>query len=363
MVHKEWDNEVSFLDKSGRKAYGRCRISDIYRVFQHLGGNTIMSDKMIRIMKIIMAVQANPGISALELAHKCEVSDRTIYRDLRTLDFIAPVTNEAYGSGYHFIGNFAMYPLNFTEEEEMVFSILPSMLNKSKLTPEFDSAYDKVMATHKKEKQKRRDAMENIADLIQMGTPAYKEESPNYLLPIMEAIVAQKTIRVIYHTQSRNAESEREVDPYCLVPREQRFYLIGFCHCNQEIRMFRMSRFRYVEMTNRSFDKGDFNIQQYMKHTWSVHRGETLITFKVKFQPDVARYIKEEEMFVRPRMTDLPDGSLLFEATVNHEESFLKWVMQYGASAEILEPQSLRVKFQEQLRRWLGVYFQNGSQP
>ncbi|OBY77819.1 transcriptional regulator [Paenibacillus sp. KS1] len=315
-----------------------------------------MSDKMIKVMKIIMAIQANPGISALELARKCEVSDRTIYRYLRTLDFVAPVTNEGYGAGYHFIGNFALYPLNFTEEEEMVFSILPSMLDKSKLTPEFDSAYDKVMATHVKEKQKRRDAMESFANLIQMGAPAYKEDSPNYLLPIMEAIVAQKTIRVIYHTQSRNAESEREVDPYCLVPREQRFYLIGFCHRNEEIRMFRMSRLRHVEMTNSSFDKGDFNIQQYMKHTWSVHRGETLITFKVKFQPDVARYIKEEEMFVRPKMTDMPDGSLLFEATVNHEQGFLNWVAQYGPSAEILEPQSIREKFEEQLRCWIGVY-------
>ena len=315
-----------------------------------------MSDKMIRLMKMVMAIQANPGISAQELADKCESSERNVYRDLRILDLVAPITNEGYGTGYRFIGNFAIYPLNFTEEEEMVFSVLPSMLNKSKLSPEFDSAYDKVMATHIKEKQKRRDTMENIASLIQMGTPAYKEDSPNYLLPIMEAIIAQKTLHVVYHTQSRNTVTEREIDPYCLVPREQRFYLIGYCHRKQDILMFRMSRFREVEMTKRSFDKGDFNIQQYMKHTWSVHRGASLITFKVKFQPDVARYIKEEEMFVRPKMTDLPDGSLLFEVTVNHEQGFLNWVAQYGPSAEILEPKSVREQFKEQLRRWVELY-------
>ncbi|MCY7487463.1 WYL domain-containing protein [Paenibacillus alvei] len=117
-----------------------------------------------------------------------------------------------------------------------------------------------------------------------------------------------------------------------------------------------MSRFRQVEMTNRGFDKRDFNIQQYMKHTWSVHRGETRITFKVTFQPDVARYIKEEEMFLRPKMTGLPDGGLLFEAIVNHEQGFLNWSAQYEPSAENWSPQSIREKFKEQLSRWMEVY-------
>jgi predicted DNA-binding transcriptional regulator YafY len=317
-----------------------------------------MSDKMIRLMKMVIAIQANPGISAQELADKCETSERTIYRDLRTLDLVVPITNDGYGTGYRFIGNFAMYPLNFTEEEEMVFSILPSMLDKSKLSPLFDSVYDKVMATHVKEKQKRREAIENFTNLIQMGTPAYKADvdSPNYLLSVMEAIIAEKTLRAVYHTQSRNTVTEREIDPYCLVPREQRFYLIGYCHRKQDILMFRMSRFHRVEMTTKNFDKGDFDIHHYMKHTWSVHRGESLISFKVKFQPDVARYIKEEEMFVRPKMTDLPDGSLLFEATVNHEQGFLNWLAQYGPSAEILEPLSIRKQFIERLQRWMEIY-------
>jgi hypothetical protein len=34
---------------------------------------------------ITYAIQANPGISAVDLAFKCEVDVRTIYRDLQTL--------------------------------------------------------------------------------------------------------------------------------------------------------------------------------------------------------------------------------------------------------------------------------------
>jgi hypothetical protein len=57
-------------------------------------------------------------------------------------------------------------------------------------------------------------------------------------------------------------------------------------------------------------------------------------------------------MFVRPRMTDQKDGSLLFEVTLNHDREFLNWVYSYGPNAEILEPKSYRDKMRKQLERW-----------
>lgn len=66
-----------------------------------------MIDKVIRIFNIINAIQANPGISATDLAQKCDVNIRTIYRDLDILSLIAPVTNEGRGTGYRFWGNFS----------------------------------------------------------------------------------------------------------------------------------------------------------------------------------------------------------------------------------------------------------------
>jgi len=314
-------------------------------------------EKIIRLMKILMAIQSNPGITTKELAERCETTVRTIYRDLELLDSVAPIERGDYGRGYRFNGHFALYPLNFDEQEELVFTALPSFVDKSKLPPGFETAYDKVMAAHVRETKKRYETLENIASIIQMGSPAYREEdSRNYLLPIMEAIIGQRTIRTVYHTQMRDEESEREIDPYYLVPRDQRFYLIGYCHRKREVRTFRISRFRKVEKTGQSFDKSSFDLTQYMKHTWSIRRGDELIKFKIRFAPEVARYIREEEMFVRPRLTELPDGGLLFEVTVNHEQEFMEWVVKYGPLAEILEPVEVRERFKQQLAAWMALY-------
>lgn len=315
-----------------------------------------MTDKVIRIFKLINAIQSNPGITAPDLAFRSDVSVRTIYRDLEIISHFAPVTNEGKGTGYKFLGKFFLYPLDFSEQEALAFSLLPSVLNQDKIPPGFHTAYDKVMGTHLKEKSKQNGILENIADIIQMGKPAYRKESRNFLQPIIGAILEQQSIRTVYHSQSRNATTEREIDPYYLIPRDQRFYLVGYCHLKEAIRTFRMSRFQQVEVTDSSFNKSGFNIKKYLKNTWSIDRGNKNIRFKVRFSPEVARYIKEEELFVHPRMSDEKDGSLLFEVTVNNANEFMKWIRQYGPSAEILEPASAREELKLQLAQWATLY-------
>lgn len=318
-----------------------------------------MSERLIRLLRIIYLIQIKPGILARELAERCETSVRTIYRDLEMLHAMnIPIANVGHGKGYSFIGNFSMYPLDWTEQEALAFSVLPAVLEQIKplLPAGFETAYEKVMATHRKEKSQRADIVSQVADVIQMGSPAYRDNGGSFLYEILQATLSQQTIRTVYYTQSREAVSQRDIDPYYLVPREHRFYLIGYCHLAGDFRTFRISRFREVTLLDRTFDKSGFNLEAYLKNTWSIERGDEEIRFKVRFNSDVARYVKEEELFLKPDMVDLPDGSLLFEVTVNHAREFLNWLAQYGPDAEILEPGFYRRVMRAKLEDWLKLY-------
>jgi predicted DNA-binding transcriptional regulator YafY len=318
-----------------------------------------MTERLIRLMRIINLIQSKPGILARELAERCETVERTIYRDLEALHAMnIPISNFGHGKGYAFISNFSMYPLDWTEQEALAFSLLPSVLEQIKplISEGFDSAYEKVMAAHQKEKSKRRDIVQHVADVIQLGTPANREDGQTSLYDIIQAILSQQTVHTVYYSQGRNEESQRDIDPYYLIPRDNRFYIIGFCHTSKDIRTFRISRFRDIKLLDQTFDKSDFNLKTYMKNTWSIERGEEQIRFKVRFHPDVARYVKEEELFTKPKMTPQKDGSLLFEVTVNHDREFLNWLSQYGPDAEILEPKSYREIMREKLERWKMLY-------
>ncbi|GGK28353.1 hypothetical protein GCM10010965_21520 [Caldalkalibacillus thermarum] len=81
-----------------------------------------MNEKLIRLIKIIMLVQARARILARELAEAYETTERTIYRDSQTLSATGlPIINVGHGKGYEIIDRFSMYPLHCTEQEAMAF--------------------------------------------------------------------------------------------------------------------------------------------------------------------------------------------------------------------------------------------------
>jgi predicted DNA-binding transcriptional regulator YafY len=218
------------------------------------------------------------------------------------------------------------------------------------------SAYEKVMAAHIAEKVERKSLLTDISNVIQIGKRAASSAEKDFLPLISDAVLSTRTIEAIYHTQSRNTTTKRKIDPYFLMPRKDRLYIIGYDHKSNEIRTFRLSRFQSVKVLNHKFAKDDINLEKYFQYTWSIIRGEKRIRFKVKFSKDIARFVKEEEFNVPPKLTDLQDGNLLFEVTVNDDREFIKWVIQYGPDAEIIEPEKYRMKIKEMLQKWNKIY-------
>lgn len=320
-----------------------------------------MNERLIRLIRIITLIQAKPGIMARELSEECETTERTIYRDLEVLSAAdIPLTNMGHGQGYEFTGHFAMYPMDWSEQEALAFFMLPSILKQSsqQIPPDFYSAYEKIVATHRKEKKDRYHHLMHLLDIFHIGIPSSQAEKNHFLMPITSAIIEFKVLKVIYHTQSRNVTTHRYLNPYYLIPRNHQFYLIAYCQENEDFRTFRMSRFQEVEVLDVSFQINDFDLQKKLKHTWSIISGDKRISFKVLFSEKAARYIKEEELFVQPKLTENVDGSLLFEVTINDDLEFLQWVKQYGPEAQILAPQEYRQKMKAELEACM-VHYQD----
>src|ERR671912_2067922 len=64
------------------------------------------------------------------------------------------------------------------------------------------------------------------------------------LSKVETAIFRRKTIVFEYYTMGRDAQEKRKVDPYHLLYRGGQFYLIGYSHERDDVRVFRVSRIR-----------------------------------------------------------------------------------------------------------------------
>lgn len=320
-----------------------------------------MTDRLIRMMRIITLVQAKPGILARELAERCGNSERTIYRDMDALSAMhIPITHLGHGKGYAFIGNFALYPLDWSEEEANAFSQLLNIMKDIKplLPMDFESAYEKVLATDYKHKAEREEKMESAkreAGTIWPERSNSQVEQPPFLTAILAAVLKQKSIQVDY---SENAYEEKgiKIDPYCLVPLENRYHLIGFCHHVGDIRTFHINDFSSVNPLNRWFSKKQFDLQAFMKRKWSLDRDSLQVEFKVRFSERMMDRIKDEEMAIKPNKVDRQARHIHFKVAIDQTIGFVRWVMRFEEEAEIIEPSYYREALRNQLEKWLMLY-------
>jgi predicted DNA-binding transcriptional regulator YafY len=328
---------------------------------QHRGGSGKMTDRLIRLMRIITLVQAKPGILARELAERCETTERTIYRDMEALSAMhIPIANMGHGRGYMFISHFAMYPLNWSDDEAQAFMHLAEVMENIRplLKPAFESAYEKVVASSQKNKTERVEWSEQISGMFKVGTSAWQNESAELLnhslVMLLQAGISQNTIEGEYLSQGKKGIVR--MDPYCLIPREYRFDLLAYCHLSEKLKIFQVSRLHRVRILPRTFRKDDYLLQSHFRTPRELGSSTEWTAFKIRFSPHAVERVMQEQFFARPILTIEPEGTLLFEAILSDEQGFLTWLSQYGPDAEILEPEKYRLIMKERLERWREIY-------
>mgnify|MGYP000919454470 FL=1 len=75
------------------------------------------NDRLVRLLNMVLVIQAYPGKSVRELADICGVGERQCFRDLRDLQTAGvPIYNE---QGYRIMERFKLKDISFTLDEAM----------------------------------------------------------------------------------------------------------------------------------------------------------------------------------------------------------------------------------------------------
>jgi predicted DNA-binding transcriptional regulator YafY len=174
---------------------------------------------------------------------------------------------------------------------------------------------------------------------------------------LRKAVLEQSRVIIHYQRPSETAPKEYEVQPYQLYFKRRALYLDAYYPKAQAYRTFRLNRVSKVQLTGMRFSRHpDYNFTERHKYSFSVFVGETRQKVRVRFSPRIAPYIHEACWHWTQHPTPQPDGSLLFEVEVNDPREVGWWVLQWGADAEVLEPESLRQELRETAERLVEVY-------
>jgi proteasome accessory factor B len=121
--------------------------------------------------------------------------------------------------------------------------------------------------------------------------------------------------------------------------------------------MYAVERFRSVEMTEDGYEypKG-FDPVRRLESTFTIFDEETPTTFRIRFSAGQAKYIGERRWAKGQKIEKEADGSIIFTMTTMGRWDVIRWLLSYGAEAELLEPKDLRKEIIGVLQRSLGTY-------
>jgi len=165
------------------------------------------------------------------------------------------------------------------------------------------------------------------------------------LAKIETAIFRHKTITFEYYTMERGELGPRVVDPYHLLFRGGQFYLLGFSHERQALRVFRLSRIRgkvaYATKAEHDFRRPtDFDPRAYAKlAAWQF--GEPVGTAEIRVAERIAWQLERHFGGFGEIRTIEGSGDRLFVTDYASERQLISWVLGLGEHACVLAPQSL----------------------
>jgi proteasome accessory factor C len=178
-------------------------------------------------------------------------------------------------------------------------------------------------------------------------------ELSHSLAKIETAIFRHKTITFEYFTMERGELGLRTVDPYHLLFQGGQFYLLGFAHEREALRVFRLSRIRgkvaYATKAEHDFRRPtDFDPRAYANlAAWQF--GELAATAEIRIAERIAWLL--ERHYGRYGEIREIEGSAdrLFVTDYSNERQLISWVLGLGENAHILAPTELAGELERRL--------------
>ena len=162
-----------------------------------------------------------------------------------------------------------------------------------------------------------------------------------------------------YHGAHKDEISERVIRPYHLHFHLGEPHLICWCEWKSAMRQFHLSRvlnWTLLEGEHAFVRDPDFDIDRYLQNGMGVQHGTAVETVRVLFTAYQARWIRERRYHRSQQNESLPDGRLLVTLHVSGMPEVARWVLSYGAEAEVLEPPSLRLLVSEHIKKLSNIY-------
>jgi predicted DNA-binding transcriptional regulator YafY len=161
--------------------------------------------------------------------------------------------------------------------------------------------------------------------------------------------------------QYRDAQGQERgvtLHPYAMVMYKDAIYAVGKQVETGEIRTYALDRMFDAEFsTTERFElPADFNVDAWFQGQFGIWRGKEKVRVVIDFAPRVAEYVRSRRVHPSQRLTQLRGGGVRLTMQVADTTEVASWVLGFGETARVVEPEGLRSRVIDELKGALALY-------
>lgn len=204
-----------------------------------------------RLFEMVQILRSRRLTTARYLSEELEISERTVYRDIRDLLCSGvPIRGEA-GVGYALEKGFDLPPLMFTSEEIEALT-LGARIVRSWADPALARAADKALSKIETVLPKAlKGRIEKMPLFAVNFTP--DRDAADRLVRLREAIRDKRKVLLGYRS-AKEEQTSRTVRPLCLTFFAPLWMLTAWCELRGAFRNFRLDRIAELRLSETTFE-------------------------------------------------------------------------------------------------------------
>ena len=147
------------------------------------------------------------------------------------------------------------------------------------------------------------------------------------------------------------------MEPYHIYNLRGGWYLAAHDRLRDEVRDFALQRIERVKILEERYEiDPDWSFDAYMADSLGIEKGGKPVTVRIRFSPKQARRVREKDWHQTMEIKDRRDGGCDLTMSIAGLEEVKRWVMRFGAEAEVLQPKSLRDSIAAELKAMRRMY-------
>jgi len=315
--------------------------------------------KAARLHRICHLLYRNPqGLTAQELSRFCNVTKRTIQRDLRDLEEEGiPLWDESSRPPrYGIIEGYYLPPIHLTLNDALALFLAARLL--ARYADSFDPHVPGALA--KLAQIMPQAISDHIHTTIRHLADRREDES---FVRVLETLVlgwaSSRKVRIRHRAAGSENVHEYTFCPYFIEPSGvgNATYAIGHASYFDDVYTFKVERIKDAKLTNEVFEPPeDFDGPHLLDSAWGIMYGPDTTEVVLRFEASATRRVKETFWHPSQQIEDLEDGGCVMRLEIAHPEEMLYWIRGWGPQVEVLGPTWLRQRIRREALKTVRTY-------